>query len=165
MGAHEKNSNLFRKESLDRISSPDKLDEYLRVTKPSTFFLLAAVIILLAALLIWSAFGTLPTVIQTTAIAKNGELTFYCSTEKADELSVGQEVKLGSYPSASLAYISDHPLSDVEIRRGLDDYSAYMLELEKFNYELKAYSEDVPDGFIEVKIVTGTEKPISFLFN
>ena len=165
MSVNEKESSLFRKESLDRISSPDKLDDYLRVTRPGTFFLLAAIIILLAALLIWGAFGTLPTVIQSTAVVKDGELVFYCGTEKADDLSVGQEIKLGSYPSATLDYISEHPLSDVEIRRGLDDYSAYMLELEKWNYELRAYCEDIPDGFIEVKIVTGSEKPISFLFN
>ena len=50
---------LFRKKSLDRISSPEQLNDYLRVTNPSVWVVLLAVIILLAGLLIWSSVTTI----------------------------------------------------------------------------------------------------------
>ena len=39
---------IFRKKSLDRISSPEALDDYLRVTTPAIWLILTAVIMLLA---------------------------------------------------------------------------------------------------------------------
>lgn len=39
---------IFRKKSLDRISSPEQLNDYIRVANPGIWMILAAVIILLA---------------------------------------------------------------------------------------------------------------------
>ena len=57
---------IFREKTLERISSPEKLTEYLRVTNPGIWAVLGAVILLLGGLLLWSTIGTL----ETTASAK-----------------------------------------------------------------------------------------------
>ena len=41
---------LFRKESYDRISSPEQMRDYMRVTSPLLWMLLAAMIAFFAAL-------------------------------------------------------------------------------------------------------------------
>ena len=58
--------SLFREKTLQRISSPEKLTEYLRVTNPGIWVVLGAVILLLGGLFLWSVIGTL----ETTAKAK-----------------------------------------------------------------------------------------------
>lgn len=50
-------SDLFRKKSIDRVSSPEQLNDYIRVTTPSVWLVLLAVILLLIGMLIWSIFG------------------------------------------------------------------------------------------------------------
>ena len=50
-------SNLFRKKSMDRVSSPEQLNDYIRVTSPSVWLVLLAIVLLLAGILIWSTFG------------------------------------------------------------------------------------------------------------
>ena len=45
--------DIFRKSSLQRISSPEKLNEYIRVSKPSVWIILGAVIVLFIAAGIW----------------------------------------------------------------------------------------------------------------
>ncbi len=50
--------NIFRQKNLDRMSSPDQLNDYIRVTTPSVWLVLAALIILLIGMLCWSIFGT-----------------------------------------------------------------------------------------------------------
>ena len=59
----EKNNsqNLFREKAIERISSPEKLTDYLRVTNPGIWVVLGAVIILLGGLFIWATLGTLET--------------------------------------------------------------------------------------------------------
>ncbi|MCR5474760.1 MAG: hypothetical protein K6F28_06090 [Lachnospiraceae bacterium] len=49
---------LFREKSLERVSSPEQLDDYIRVTTPSVWIVLAATVIILAGMLAWSVFGT-----------------------------------------------------------------------------------------------------------
>ncbi len=51
-------SEIFRKKSLERVSSPEQLNDYIRVTTPSVWLVLIAVILLLVGLLAWSVFGT-----------------------------------------------------------------------------------------------------------
>lgn len=45
--------NLFRQTNLDRISSPEKLNEYIRVSRPSIWIILGAIVILFAAVAFW----------------------------------------------------------------------------------------------------------------
>lgn len=46
---------LFKKEDLKRVSSPEQLNDYLHVTTPVTWIVLAAVVLILASLFIWSS--------------------------------------------------------------------------------------------------------------
>ena len=41
-------TSVYRKASVERISSPEQLNDYLRVTNPSVWIVLAAVVLLLA---------------------------------------------------------------------------------------------------------------------
>ena len=59
--AESQNKNIFRKTTLERISSPEQLTDYLRVTNPGIWAILTAVILLLAGIFAWSMVGTLET--------------------------------------------------------------------------------------------------------
>lgn len=50
---------LFRKKSLERLSNPDDIDDYIKISSPSVWWILAAILIILAGTLIWSFFGTI----------------------------------------------------------------------------------------------------------
>jgi len=52
--------NIFRKASLERMSSPEKLNDYIRVSNPSIWIILAAIAILLIAAITWGIIYELP---------------------------------------------------------------------------------------------------------
>ena len=43
---------IFRQKNIDRISSPEELNDYLKVSDPGIWIILCAVIILLAGLIV-----------------------------------------------------------------------------------------------------------------
>jgi len=51
--------SIFREKSMERVSSPEQLNDYLKVTTPSVWLILLALVLLLAGILAWSAFGTM----------------------------------------------------------------------------------------------------------
>lgn len=50
--------SLFREKSMEKISSPDQMDDYIRVTTPSVWIVLLALVVLLVGILAWSILGT-----------------------------------------------------------------------------------------------------------
>jgi HlyD family secretion protein len=55
-----KNEHLFRKKSLDRLSSPEQLDRVVRVVKPQDWLPLIMLGILVSSGVVWSIFGRIP---------------------------------------------------------------------------------------------------------
>ena len=64
----ETHSNVFRKEAIEMISSPEQLTDYLRVTNPGIWAVLIAVVLLLGGMLAWSCIGTLEASSTTTSL-------------------------------------------------------------------------------------------------
>jgi HlyD family secretion protein len=54
------NKNLFRKESVDRLSSPEELDKLMQVTTPVGWLALLAAGLVIAAVTVWGFFGSIP---------------------------------------------------------------------------------------------------------
>ena len=57
MAGNKTESGIFREKSLERVSGPEALNDYIRVTTPSVWIVLAALVILLAGMLAWSVLG------------------------------------------------------------------------------------------------------------
>jgi len=55
---------LFRKESLDRLASPERVDQLLRVADPRSWLPLGTAAGLLLVLLLWSILGTIPVYVE-----------------------------------------------------------------------------------------------------
>ncbi len=53
-------SSIFRKESLERLSSPEQLDQLMQVVGPRSWLPLTALSVLMILSLIWSIFGRIP---------------------------------------------------------------------------------------------------------
>ena len=67
--------DLFRKKSLDTVSSPEKLDEYLKVTSPGIWAALAACLAIVVAAVVWMAVGRIPETLELQGILFPGDGT------------------------------------------------------------------------------------------
>ena len=67
--------NLYRQKSMDRISSPEQLNDYLRVTSPGVWMILSAVVLLLIGVFIWGVFGRIEATTQASVVTENGGST------------------------------------------------------------------------------------------
>ena len=74
-------SSLFREKNLQRISSPEQLNAYIRVSTPSVWMLLGAIVILLVGICVWGVFGRMDTKLSVVAVSENGTITAYTTVE------------------------------------------------------------------------------------
>jgi hypothetical protein len=76
------NNSIFRKSSIDRVQSPEQLNDYIRVSNPSAWIIVIATIILLGSVLVWSVFGTLEMEKKVTSVDENGNVVVATVTEE-----------------------------------------------------------------------------------
>lgn len=57
MADNKEKKSIFREKSMDRVNGPESLNDYIRVTSPSVWIALLALLILLAGMLTWSILG------------------------------------------------------------------------------------------------------------
>ncbi len=81
---------IYRQKSLDRISSPEALGDYLRVTSPAVWLILTAIILLLVGMLIWSSVASIDSFAGGTAVVDNGTMTI-----RFDDDQIARNVESG----------------------------------------------------------------------
>ena len=52
------NKGIFRAKNVERVTSPEELNDYMKVTTPKVWIVLIAALVFLAGALIWSFFGS-----------------------------------------------------------------------------------------------------------
>lgn len=76
------NHNVFRKVSIERLSSPEQLDTLMKVTSPKGWLALVALALILISAIAWGFFGTISTKIEADGvlIRPGGLQTIYASS-------------------------------------------------------------------------------------
>ena len=155
-------NTLFRKKSLERISSPEQLNDYIRVSTPSVWMLLTAVVILLAGVCVWGVFGHMDTVISAVAVRAGDTVTAYVSADDMEGVGPGKAVSIGD-TEGTVAYVSTQPIA---VDDTFTDYMCYVGKLEMGQW-VYAVTLDIEcaEGVHEVSIVTSSVSPMSFVLN
>ena len=135
---------IFRKKSLDKVNSPESLDDYIQVSNPGVWLLLISVIVLLAGACVWGIFGHIDSTVETNIHVKNGTIVCYVADEDITSVQEGMAVKL----------------------KGFEAVVMEIGQKEELGYVCVLQSDQVlPDGFYEGKIVVKSVKPLSFVLN
>lgn len=61
-------NNLFRKEAMEEVISPDELNQAIKITNRKTHYLVLAIVIFLIASTLWGFYGSVPITIQGSGI-------------------------------------------------------------------------------------------------
>ncbi len=154
------NNTIFRKKSMDRVSSPEQLNDYVRVSNPGVWLLLAAVIILLIGMCVWGIFGHLDTLVSAAAISENGKTICYIRAEDISSVTEGMKVRIAG-EEYTVSDISSEP---VRVTGSFDN--ALLLTCGFSSGEwvyTAAVSGFSSDGIYKAEIVVESVSPMSFL--
>ena len=135
-------NTLFRKKSLERVSSPEQLNDYMRVTNPAIWMVLGAVIALLAGLIVLASINKLETTLNVQATVENGVVTITVPASEAQALDEGMPLRIAG--------------QEISVECVYQDESGKTICLSSLNS---------PDGLYDAEIVTDSITPIRFLLN
>ena len=126
-----------------RMTSPEQLNDYLKVTNPKIWALLVAVLLILGGFLLWSGFTTIESYATGTARAVGGELTvMFDNPEQAARVQPGMEMEVGDMRTEVLVV-------------GVDDEGNTVATAQT----------TIPDGTYSVRVGYNATQVLSMLMN
>ncbi|MGN0813931.1 MAG: hypothetical protein ACI4MH_01710 [Candidatus Coproplasma sp.] len=156
------NNKIFRKESVDRMSSPEQLNDYIKVTNPGVWMALAAIAILLIGICVWGFFGKLETTLNVAAVSENGRIVCYVKEENVSKITDNLTVRIndGEYTVTSVA---SRP---VTVTDELSEYALHVgdLKIGEWVYVVSLDGQ-LEDGDYKAQIVLDSVSPMFFVFN
>ncbi len=133
-------SKVFRQQTINRITAPEQLTDYLKVTSPGVWLVLISAIILIVGILVWATIGNLETTKDAHVVVQ--EKKAYVLDYNGGELKEGMPLRIDS--------------KEYKIDRIVKNESGSSL----------AYGEtDLQDGEYNAVIVTESIHPIDFLLD
>lgn len=165
--------SIFRKESLDRVESPEQLDEYIKVSHPKVWVILAALLVAAVAVIVWSVVGTLPQTMTVKGVTVGGNVIHcYEDVENANTNLIGCKANIslpdGTNINGEVESVSQNPYSQEEIQTEIgEDWLVENVISGNYSYEIRVIAEEeIPaDMLATVTITTAEIKPIQFILN
>ena len=135
---------LFRKKSLDKFQSPESLHDYIRVSNPGMWILMAAMIILLVGACVWGFLGTLESTVNAVVHVDDGVVTCYADETDAERIQPGMRVRVDKMEGI--------------LGEGTDTA--------EMGYRYTVEMDPCPeDGIWSAEIILDVVRPISFVVN
>ena len=155
--------SVFREKSLERISSPEELDSYLRVSNPPMWIGLLSAVFLLVGALVWGIFGSMESTVKSVTVCRDGEAVCYVSDANYDRIQADNEVRVGQLT----AHITAAEKEAVRAETVLNDYAMHLSELDEgeFVHALTLDTAPDADGSYASTVVVERIAAIRFLWN
>ena len=130
--------DLFRKKSMDKIKSPEQLNDYVRVANPGVWLILCAVIVILVGFCVWGIFGQIKTTVPAQITVDGGRIV--CAVDgDIDRIEAGMTVETGDARGVVKSVDAENHLVEIDI--------------------------SLSNGVYAGEIVTEKIAPLSFVFN
>lgn len=93
-------AEIYRKSSLERLSSPEQLDKMIKITSPSLWISFIGIIAVVISVIIWAVFGSLPENLRISGVYTDQNSTYYVFSSGTGEiadlyLEVGDTISKG----------------------------------------------------------------------
>lgn len=183
-------NKLFRQESIDRMQSPEKVDEYIRVSTPSAWIPVVALLLIVAGILIWGFTGSIPKTVSVSGVLYHGTLagrTFdgealcLLPVDVAGQYLTGHEARVtfsdGSGVSGTVMIVRSDPVSYEEVQGmarsdwrmqtlwgDTSDSYQYAVVVD-YDRSAEASSRHGDRELVTVSVVLSDVKPISYVLN
>ena len=156
------NKHLFKKSSMDKVSSPEQLQDYVKVANPGLWMVISAIVILLAGVIAWGFIGKIATTMSTAIVTDDGKSVIYVGESDVEKIDVGMTVR-----SEGREYtITDIAKEPIKVDGSLTDYAIHAsgLTAGEWVYVVSIDGEH-SDGVQKADIVIESISPISFILN
>ena len=156
------NNEIFRKKAVEKVSSPEKLNDYIHVTTPSIWIALLGIICILAGAIVWGFFGNIYSTVEGAGTVLDGNLTIYVSVSRRADIEEGMDISV----NGTKTFVREISHEPVRIDDSVSEYILDAAGLTPGDWAYKVEADTgLPNGVYSVSITVEAIHPIKFVIN
>lgn len=159
--------NLFRKESLEQIKSPEQFDQYIKVSNPSIWIVIGAILLLIIGGGIWIMSVQIPVSVELIGISTGNDVLCFISNEEMKILTVGQNVTVTSdlgETTGIITSISPESRTLQELSGIYSELAMAYLSQGDLSYHIRV-AADLPEGRLVLVKTKSTMNLLNYMLN
>ena len=156
-------NGLFRQKSIERISSPEALHDYMRVTSPRLWMILAAVVLLLGGFIAYASTAKM----ENTMPIKVTVETYHMTEEETQGEARDVTIVYSSLPEDQMNQIKKGMKLRLLKETGTVSWltSGVQEGLVEVGFDMDPLNYPLNDGEYDAELVLESSTPVSFLWN
>ena len=156
-------NGLFRQKSIERISSPEALHDYMRVTSPRLWMILAAVVLLLGGFIAYASTAKM----ENTMPIKVTVETYHMTEEETQGEARDVTIVYSSLPEDQMEPIKKGMKLRLLKETGTVSWltSGVQEGLVEVGFDMDPLNYPLNDGEYDAELVLESTTPVSFLWN
>lgn len=160
-----KKNELFRKQAVFNITSPEKIGLLIKTSSPSIVIMILATAFFIVGFTIWGMFYKIDTIIPVGAICKNGSTECFLNEADFEKLKKTKNlhinIKNKTYPVEKISAIPERILTSNF------SYAMHKSHLKPgdWAFKINLKTENLENGIFIGFLIANKVAPISFVFN
>ena len=147
---------------MNRVNSPEQLNQYIKLSNPGVWVILAAIIILLIGVCIWGLFGKIDNKLKTVVIVDNYIANCYIKEDDITKVENGMKLEINDN-FYEINFIDEKP------KKVDDSFSDYIIKAGNLKYGEWVYkcglNTMLPNGVYSGDIIIESIAPSTFIIN
>jgi hypothetical protein len=139
-------NQIFSEKAMNKLKTADDLEQYVQITNPRVWIIMAACAALLTGLLVWAFFGTAATTVEARAAMLEEKMQCFLPSEEYQLVRVGDPAYINHMPW-TVSECSGVPLSR-DAAYGIVGSDFLYYELIKANKSYQVTLEPVQSGYV-----------------
>lgn len=156
------NSNqLFRKKSLERIESPEKVNAFIRVLNPGIWIVIVAIVVAVIGILVWAFSGSINETVEVDfrSYGYGGEV-LYVPEGQIEGIDYGIEIDTDE----QIGKVTGWDTEPSKAENVMDEYVMHLNNIKPNDYVYQVRTNLMcSEGVHSAKIIVRQFKPIEFI--
>ncbi|MBQ7577084.1 MAG: hypothetical protein IJT21_02335 [Synergistaceae bacterium] len=153
-------------ENNNRITSPEQLNNYIRISNPGVWIILGAIIAFLAGLFVWIFMGQIEISFRAPIFMQGHEARAFLAYGQVSQLQNGMTVRIDNTAiTGTITNISHDVMRYDEIIKSIGRRTSAAMHINEFDrlFAVSMKFDNAPQNVSEANFITGIVKPVHFL--
>ena len=153
--------DIYNKKALDKIKTPDNLNDYIKVSNPQLWIILCAVLLLLGGMLVWGIFGKIYVTVTVPTFVENNKGISLVNESRINSISEGMPIVADTVTG----YVESKSYTGQKISEITSVYGISVSQSAPTDLAYVVTSNiKLPNGMYNAEIAIEEVRPISYLF-
>lgn len=160
-----KKINLFRKQAIENITSPEKIGLYIKTSNTSTILTILATSLFVVSLAFWSIFYKIDTIIPIGAVCENGFTECFLNENDFDKIKNLKQINIAINEKTYKVQKIDR--TPERIQNNLFSYAMHKSGIKPgdWAFKLTLQTKNLTPGTYIAYLIVNKITPISFVLN